>query len=228
MAEPAPAPLEEIETWIFDLDNTLYPASCRLFDQIGARMTEFICQRFGLESEGALSLRKSYFRHYGTTLRGLMSEDGVDPEEFLAYVHEIDLSSLAPDPGLERALSSLPGRKIVHTNASAGHASRILDRLGIAPYFSAILDIAAAGYEPKPAPAGYRELIRRHGVRPESALMIEDIARNLMPAAALGMTTVWLRGTQDWAAEGAEGHYVHHVIDDLPAFLAWAAARQAR
>ncbi len=108
------------------------------------------------------------------------------------------------------------------------HASGVLERLGIAPYFSAILDIADAGYEPKPAPSGYRELIRRHGVKPESALMIEDIARNLEPAAALGMTTVWLRGSSDWAVDGAEGDHIHHVIDDLSAFLASAAWRQAR
>ncbi len=228
MGESARFRLDEIETWIFDLDNTLYPASSRLFEQIGARMTHFICERFGLEWEAALSLRRAYFRDYGTTLRGLMLVNRVDPEEFLIYVHEIDLSSLAPDPALERSLSRLAGRKFVHTNASARHASRVLERLGVARCFSAILDIADAGYDPKPALSGYRELVRRHRVEPSSALMIEDIARNLEPAAALGMTTVWLRGGSDWAAEGVEGVRIDHVIDDLGAFLALAASRQGR
>lgn len=228
MAQQAEIRFEEVETWIFDLDNTLYPASSRLFDQIGARITQFICQRCGLEWEAALSLRRSYFHSYGTTLRGLMTVDGIDPEEFLAYVHEIDLSVLPPNPALERTLSTLNGRKIVHTNASARHASRILDRLGIARHFSAILDIAAAGFEPKPELAGYEELIRRHGVNPGNALMIEDIAKNLVPASTLGMATVWLRGTQGWEAGGADEAHIDCVIEDLGAFLAEAAGKQRR
>jgi putative hydrolase of the HAD superfamily len=228
MARSPRVPLDAIETWIFDLDNTLYPVSCRLFAQIEARMNRFISERLGLALEEAQALRKAYFREYGTTLRGLMITEAVDPEEFLLYVHEIDLTSLAPDPALDGALSALKGRKIIHTNASARHAENVLARLGVARHFSAILDIAAADYEPKPAPGGYRELVRRHGVAPERALMIEDIAKNLAPAAALGMTTVWLRSALDWASEGAEGDHVHHVIEDLGTFLAFAASPEAR
>jgi putative hydrolase of the HAD superfamily len=228
MPGSARAPLEEIDTWIFDLDNTLYPVSCRLFEQIEARMNRFICERLGLPLEAAQALRKAYFREYGTTLRGLMLAEGIDPKEFLHYVHAIDLSSLTPDPALGSALSALKGQKIVHTNASERHAQNVLARLGIARHFSAILDISAADYEPKPAPSGYRELVRRHAVAPQRALMVEDIAKNLAPAAALGMTTVWLKSTLDWAAEGAEGEHIHHVVEDLGAFLAFAAARQSR
>ena len=212
-------PLGEIETWIFDLDNTLYPVSCRLFDQIHARMTRFIADRLDLAPEAALATQKRYFREHGTTLRGLMTVDRIDPDDFLAYVHEIDLSCVPRDPVLVAALAALPGRKIVHTNGSVRHAERLLDYLGIAESFCGIFDIAAAGYEPKPAPAGYYELARRHQVAPRTALMIEDMAKNLVPAAALGMTTAWVRNPVDWAAAGSEGDHIHHIVDDLGRFL---------
>jgi putative hydrolase of the HAD superfamily len=219
-------PLIEIETWIFDLDNTLYPASCRLFDQIHARMTAFIADRFGLSPEAALVVQKTYFREHGTTLRGLMTVDRIDPEDFLAYVHEIDLACVPPDPVLVQALTRLPGRKIVHTNGSRRHAERLLEHLGIAGSFCGVVDIAAAGYDPKPALAGYHELLRRHRVTPGTALMVEDIARNLVPAAALGMTTAWVSSAADWAAAGSDNGHIHHVVDDLGAFLtaAWRSA----
>ena len=152
---PGGRPLGEIETWIFDLDNTLYPASSRLFDRIHARMTEFIAARLDLSPAEALVVQKNYFRAYGTTLRGLMTVDRIDPEDFLAYVHAVDLSCVRPDPGLAATLTALPGRKLVHTNGSELHAMRLLDHLGIAASFAGVIDIAAAGYEPKPALAGY-------------------------------------------------------------------------
>jgi putative hydrolase of the HAD superfamily len=215
--------LGDIETWIFDLDNTLYPASCQLFDQIHANMTRFIADRLGLSPEAAFSLQKTYFREHGTTLRGLMTVDRIDPDDFLAYVHEIDLSCVPPDPVLVAALAALPGRKIVHTNGSVRHAERLLEHLGIAGSFCGIVDIAAAGYEPKPGLAGYQELLRRHRVTPSAAIMFEDMAKNLVPAAALGMTTAWIRGRADWAAAGSGGDHIHHVVDDLGGFL-WAVA----
>lgn len=215
--------LVEIETWIFDLDNTLYPASCRLFEQIEARMTTFIAERFALEREPARARQKAYFRAHGSTMRGLMIEDGVDPEEFLAFVHQIDLACLPPDPALVAALQRLPGKKLVHTNGSVRHAERVLERLEVADAFSGIFDVKAAGWEPKPALSGYRALLRRYDVVPERALMIEDIARNLAPAAALGMTTAWLRSPNDWALEGAAEPHIHYVIDDLARFLGAAS-----
>ena len=213
-------PLGEIETWIFDLDNTLYPVSCRLFNQIHSRMTRFIAARFDLSPEAALARQKAYFREHGTTLRGLMVVDRIDPNEFLAFVHNIDLTCVPPDPVLVAALAALPGRKIVHTNGSRRHAERLLDHLGIAASFCGILDIEAAGYEPKPALAGYHELLKRHDVTPGTALMVEDIARNLIPAAALGMTTAWVRNLAEWGADGADGDHIHHIVDNLGAFLA--------
>ena len=211
--------LAEIETWIFDLDNTLYPASCRLFDQIHARMTLFIADRLELTPEAAVTVQKTYFREHGTTLRGLMAVDRIDPDDFLAFVHEVDLSCVPQDSALAAALAALPGRKIVHTNGSQRHAERLLDHLGIAASFYGIVDIAAAGYAPKPGLAGYHALLQRHRVDPTAALMAEDMARNLVPAAALGMTTAWVRNSVDWATAGSQGGHIHHVVDDLGGFL---------
>jgi len=219
MPAPGGHPLVEIETWIFDLDNTLYPSSCRLFDQIHTRMTHFIADRLDLTLEAALTVQKTYFRAHGTTLRGLMTVDGVDPEDFLNFVHQVDLSCVPRDAVLVAALADLPGRKIVHTNGSHRHAERLLDHLGIAASFCGIVDIAAAGYEPKPGLAGYHTLLQRHRVNPVTALMVEDMAKNLVPAATLGMTTAWVRNPVDWAVDGSKGDHIHHVVDDLAGFL---------
>ena len=219
-------PLGEVETWIFDLDNTLYPASCRLFDQVQQRMTDYICRRLALSAEEAAELRRNYFREHGTTLRGLMTVNAIDPHEFLAFVHDIDLAGVSPDPALAAALRRLAGRKIIHTNGSQRHAERLLEHLGIGDCFSGIVDIVAADFDPKPGLGGYRLLLLRHAVAAPSALMVEDIARNLAPAAELGMTTAWLRNGLDWAAADSDGDYIHHVVDDLAGFLAAAAALQ--
>ena len=221
-------PLGEVETWIFDLDNTLYPASSGLFQQVQDRMNAFIRDRLALSPEAAAELRRTYFLRHGTTLRGLMLEGSIDPHEFLAFVHEIDLAGVPPDPALVAAIRALSGRKIVHTNGSVRHAERLLGHLGLAESFSGIVDIVAAEFDPKPALAGYRLLLRRHAVDPNGALMVEDIARNLAPAAELGMTTAWMRNDHDWAAIDADGDYIHHVVDDLAGFLAAAAVLQNR
>jgi putative hydrolase of the HAD superfamily len=221
-------PLGEIETWVFDLDNTLYPASCRLFDQVQQRMNEYICERLSVSPDQAAELRRSYFREHGTTLNGLMKVDNIDPHDFLAFVHDVDLACVPPDPALLAALERLGGHKIVHTNGSVRHAERLLDHLGFSGSFSGIVDIVAADFEPKPALAGYRLLLRRHAVAPETALMVEDIARNLAPAAELGMTTAWLRTGVDWAIAESDADYIHHVVDDLAGFLAAAAALRDR
>jgi putative hydrolase of the HAD superfamily len=219
-------PLGRVETWIFDLDNTLYPASCRLFEQVQRRMNDYICERLAVSPEAAAELRRTYFREHGTTLRGLMVVDRIDPHEFLAFVHDIDLAGVAPDPALVAAIGQLDGRKIVHTNGSQRHAERLLDHLGLTDAFCGIVDIVAAEFDPKPALAGYALLLRRYAVDAPTALMIEDIARNLAPAAELGMTTAWIRGDADWAAEEADADYVHHIVDDLAGFLAAAAGLQ--
>ena len=219
-------PLGLIETWIFDLDNTLYPASCHLFEQVQRRMNEYICARLSVTPEEAAELRRRYFLEHGTTLSGLMRVDQIDPHDFLDFVHDVDLACVPPDPTLVAALGALAGRKIVHTNGSVRHAERLLDHLGLSGSFSGIVDIVAADFDPKPALAGYELLLRRHAVAAQTALMIEDMAKNLRTAAELGMTTAWLRNAVDWAAAEADGDWIHHVVDDLAGFLAAAAVLQ--
>jgi putative hydrolase of the HAD superfamily len=215
----ASAALTHIDTWIFDLDNTLYPASCRLFDQVQDRMNAFIADLLAVDLGEAKRLRREYFRQHGTTLSGLMKVHGLAPERFLDFVHQIDLSAVPRDPALGAALAALPGRKLIFTNGTVRHAENILGHLGVIDHFAGIFDIAACNYVPKPDPSGYATLVERFRVTPRRAAMIEDMAKNLAPAAALGMTTVWLRGTLDWAVEGAEADYVHHVVDELGPWL---------
>ncbi len=209
----------KVEAWIFDLDNTLYPAECDLFGQVDRRMGAFISERFNLDPEAARALQKRYFREYGTTLRGLMSEHGVDADEYLAYVHDIDFSPVRPNPVLARALGDLPGRKLIHTNAATDYALHIVERLGLEGLFEGVFDIRDAGFRPKPHRAGYDALIERHRIDPARAVMIEDIARNLIPASEMGMTTVWLPTSSDWSRDGADERYIDHVIDDLGGWL---------
>ena len=213
--------LGAVGVWVFDLDNTLYPASCDLFSLIERRMGAFIAERFALSPEEARRRQKRFFRQHGTTLRGLMLEHAVEPEEFLDYVHAIDLSAVVPDPALARGLAALRGRKLVFTNASRSHAERVMARLGVSSQFEAIHDIADSGYRPKPDPAAYAGFLARHGVDPARACMLDDMACNLVPAARLGMTTGWIRTDSAWGRPTTEDlPHIHHVIDDLPGWLA--------
>jgi putative hydrolase of the HAD superfamily len=218
----APCALSAIETWIFDLDNTLYPASCSVYPEVESRMNEFIMAELKLDLAAAQSLRKQFFERHGTTLRGLMLDYGWAPQRFLDYVHELDLTPVPRDARLGAALAALPGRKLIFTNATVRHAERILGHLGIHGEFSGIHDIEACNYLPKPDPSGYHVLLERHGVDARRAVMVEDMAKNLVPAAALGMTTVWLKGGPHADEADAAAEHIHHVIDDLAEFLATA------
>jgi len=222
----APRPLSPaaVEEWVFDLDNTLYPASSSLFPQIDQRMRRFIADRLKLDLDSAFALQKRYYREFGTTLRGLMLCDGLEPAEFLDYVHDIDHSVLDEAPALDAALERLPGRKLIFTNGSERHAERVLARLGIARHFQGIFDIVAADYVPKPKPDCYQVMLKRHGVDPRVAAMVEDLHRNLRPAAAVGMTTLWVH--QDDHPDGTVGpqdtadlSHVHYVTADLTRWL---------
>jgi putative hydrolase of the HAD superfamily len=232
--QPAAAPtgskpvVNHIETWVFDLDNTLYCASTDLFSAIDRRMAEFISHSLRVDTPEARRIQKDYFRDYGTTLRGLMLNHGTDPERFLEFVHAIDVSVLSPDAALDSALSRLEGMKYVFTNGSLDHAVKVMERLGVARHFDAVFDIAAAGYLSKPDPAAYRALIERHNIRPAQTAIFEDLSRNLAPAAEMGMTTVWVRNRTHWvdalAAEGEAPDFVHHETDDLVTWLEEAIA----
>ena len=221
------AALDHVEWWVFDLDNTLYPASCNLFAQVDQRIGEFIAGYLKVDADEARRIQKQYFREYGTTLRGLMSHHALLPDRFLEYVHLIDVSPVPPSPALAAALGRLDGRKIVFTNGSTAHAERVMDRLGVSQHFDGVFDIVAAEYQPKPDPESYRLLLERHRIDPRAAAMLEDLPRNLVPAAALGMTTVLVRTDADWAQDGADGDHIHHVTDDLVGWLEAVIVRRA-
>jgi putative hydrolase of the HAD superfamily len=215
-----------IDTWIFDLDNTLYPPSCRLFDQIDRRMTEYVAAYLDMETTAARALQKQYFRDYGTTMNGMMTVHGMDPEPFLAYVHAIDHSPVPPAPALAAAIAALPGRKLVFTNGSLQHAESVLARLGVSALFDDIHDIRDSGYRPKPQPETYRRLVERLAIAPAAAAMFEDIARNLEVPHAMGMATVLIRPDGEHMDAGhvdlgtGDEPHVHYATDDLAGFLA--------
>lgn len=207
----------QVETWLFDLDNTLYPAACDLFAQIDIRMGQFIAERLAMDETEARVLQKRYYRDHGTTLNGLMRFHDIDPADYLAYVHDIDLSPVPVLPELARLLDALPGRKLVYTNGSEQHARQVTAKLGVADRFEAIFDIAAADYRSKPDPDSYRRLVDRFDIDPNRAVMLDDIARNLAPAAALGMTTVWVRHHRSEVPDDVS--HIDHVAEDLVRFL---------
>ncbi len=217
---------DSIETWVFDLDNTLYPSSSRLFDQVDRKITEFIMQALDLAWDEAHKVQKSFFREYGTSMRGMMTVHGTSPEEYLNYVHDIDLSPISAAPELDQALSNLKGRKVIFTNGSTKHAENVTGKLGIRHHFDGIFDIVDSEYTPKPDFGVYEKMIATFGLDPNTSVMVEDMARNLAPAAALGMKTVWVQTDSDWAREGSVGDHIHHVVDDLTDWLHSVVLRQ--
>ncbi|CAA0112023.1 Uncharacterised protein [Starkeya nomas] len=226
--EPAPVDFSHVDTWVFDLDNTLYPPGLDLWRQIDMRMRSYIADYLGLSLDDAFALQKDYYRRYGTSLRGLMIEHGMDPDPFLANAHAIDLTSLDPAPELGEALGSLPGRKLVYTNGSRGHAEQVLAKLGISDRFADVHDIVAAEFHPKPQETAYRGFLARHDVDPGRAAMFEDLARNLEVPRQLGMRTVLVvppglavspADREAWEHEGRDGDHIDVVTDDLTGFL---------
>jgi putative hydrolase of the HAD superfamily len=207
--------LSHVDTWIFDLDNTLYPPSIKLFEQIAARMNEMIMARMGLSLREATQLRQGYFKKYGTTLRGLMMEHGWEPTAFLDYVHEIDYGPVEHHPALGEAIAALPGRKLIFTAGTRPHARNVLARLGCAHVFEEIFDISDCHFIPKPDARPYEIFLKRHGVTPDKAAFFEDLPENLLVPRALGMVTV-LVGEHDAAMLPA---HVDYVTDDLAEFL---------
>ncbi|HHX91305.1 MAG TPA: pyrimidine 5'-nucleotidase [Paracoccus sp.] len=211
------AAFSHVDTWVFDLDNTLYPPSIRLFDQIDARMTDFVMRVTGTDHGHADQLRKKYWLDYGTTLAGLMAHHGVDPEPYLTEVHEIDFTIVIPDPSLRAAIARLPGRRIVYTNGSAPYARRVIERRGLEGLFDAVYGVEHAGYHPKPQPKAFEAVFALDGLQPARAAMFEDDPRNLLVPHGLGMRTVHVAPA---ALPAVEAAHIHHHTDDLGAFLA--------
>lgn len=215
----AMAALSHIDTWIFDLDNTLYPANGALFPQIDVRMGQYIQRLLSVDPAEARRIQKSLYHSHGMTLPGLMALHDVDPHHFLGDVHDVDIDVIDPHPELGELIGRLPGRKFVFTNADAPYAERVLARLGLSDAFDALHDIHALSYVPKPQPPAYAHLCAAHGITPTTSLFVEDMARNLAPAKAIGMTTVWIENGGDQGPVGNHDH-IDYIINDLAGFLA--------
>jgi putative hydrolase of the HAD superfamily len=218
------ADLTHIDTWLFDLDNTLYPAEAEFMSLIEGRMTVFVAREAGLSREDAYALQKRYLHEHGTTLAGLIANHGVDPQRFLDEVHDVSMDSLVPDPALRAGLKRLPGRRLVFTNGDRAHAERVLAKLALDDLFEATFHIAQADYIPKPHPATFARMVQAHAIDPHATVFFEDSERNLPPAAELGMTTV-LVGAK---AAQSTAPFVHHRTDNLAAFLKAARIQEPR
>ncbi|MEQ8320672.1 MAG: pyrimidine 5'-nucleotidase [Rhodospirillales bacterium] len=224
---------QHVRNWVFDLDNTLYPAECDLFAEIDTRMTDFVSRILQLPRDEARLVQKKYYAEHGTTLSGLMTVHGIDPEDFLHYVHEVDLSPLPDLPSLRAALEVLPGRKFVYTNGSRRHAERVTEKMGLGHVFHGSFGIEDAAYAPKPKPASYEAFRLLHDVDPHESIFFEDLARNLAPAKDIGFTTVLVHSEKDWSHEPVEARpasladvlgddgqdHIDYVTGDLAAFL---------
>jgi putative hydrolase of the HAD superfamily len=226
---------DHIETWVFDLDNTLYPHHLNLWGQVDARIRSYIAGFLKVSEDEAFRLQKDYYRRYGTSMRGLMIEHGMQPDDYLEVVHQIDHSPIEPNPALGAALEKLPGRKLILTNGTRKHADAVMQRLAIHDRFEAVFDIVSAELEPKPSPQTYNRFLALHDVVPARAAMFEDLARNLEVPHGLGMTTVLVvpSGTrvvlrEEWELEGHDAAHVDHVTDDLAGFLDQIAAMRRR
>jgi len=226
-----PRSFAAVETWVFDLDNTLYPHHLNLWQQVDERIRSFIADFLKIPPDEAFRLQKDYYRRYGTTMRGLMTEHGLQPDDYLDYVHRIDHSPLTPNPALGAALKRLPGRKLILTNGTRRHADAVMKRLAIDEHFEDVFDIVAAELEPKPSVKTYERFLDRHHVDPHRTAMFEDLARNLEAPHALGMTTVLVvpEGQrevfrEEWELEGRNDPHVDYVTENLVDFIEELAA----
>ena len=222
------ADLTHVDHWVFDLDNTLYPAECDLFAQIDVRMTEFVAKALDLPKEDARRIQKQYYAEDGTTLNGLMAMHKLDPGPFLDYVHDIDLTPIPLMEGLKGAIEALPGKKYVFTNGSRGHADRVVEKLGLTGLFHDHFGIENTAYQPKPSRTAFDRFHETHEIDPYASVMFEDLSRNLKTAHELGYTTVLVHSDKDWSHEPAEARpaganhaadHIHYLTDCLTSFL---------
>jgi putative hydrolase of the HAD superfamily len=225
-SRPKPPGFGGVACWVFDLDNTLYPHHLNLWQQVDDRIRAFIADFLKVPHEQAFRIQKDYYKRYGTTMRGLMTEHRLKPDDYLEFVHKIDHSPLTPNPSLGAALEKLPGRKLILTNGTRKHAEAVMRRLEIDRHFEDVFDIAAADLDPKPLPQVYERFLKRHDVNPRKAAMFEDLARNLETPHALGMVTVLVVPEaqreifrEGWELEGRDAPHVDYLTDDLTGFL---------
>ncbi|MFC6792473.1 pyrimidine 5'-nucleotidase [Methylobacterium komagatae] len=220
----------DVDTWVFDLDNTLYPSDAMVWPQVDDRITLYVMRLYGLDALSARALQKYFYHRYGTTLKALMIEDSVDPHDFLDFAHDIDHSTIKLDAALGDAIEKLPGRKLILTNGSRRHAENVAAKLGILDHFEDVFDIAAADFVPKPERVTYERFLKAHGVEPKRAALFEDIARNLAVPHDLGMATVLVVPRiidpyrEAFEQEAVREPHIDHITDDLAGFLTTCVA----
>jgi len=211
--------LKSIKNWIFDLDNTLYSGKTKVFAQVDKKMSEYISKKLNISTAEAKEIQKNYFHEYNTTLNGMIKNHKIDADEFLEFVHNIDIDFLKKDLILGEELKKLDGKKIIFTNASRKHALNVTKRIGIDHYFDDIFDIIDCEFVPKPAIQPYKKLVEKHNIDPKLCGFVEDIARNLKPAYEMGMKTVWIENEEPWAKKFSDGDFIDFKTNNLSEFL---------
>ncbi len=211
--------LTEIKYWIFDLDNTLYSGQTKVFSEVDKRMSSFISEKLKIDIIEAKKIQKEYFYEYGTTLSGLMQKKNIDPNEFLEFVHDIDISWLPKDKLLREELIKIKEKKYIFSNGSHAHIRNVTNQLGIDDLFDGAFDITDANFLPKPRIEPYKKLIQKFKLDPNKSILIEDIAHNLEQAKNLGMKTCWLKNDETFAKKDADKPYIDYKINNLPSFL---------
>ena len=211
--------LTKIKYWLFDLDNTLYSGDTKVFDQVDKKMSKFISEKLNVNIEAAKKIQKSYFHEYNTTLNGMIKNHKIDANEFLEFVHDVDLNFLKANKPLENEIIKLTGKKIIFTNGSKAHAANVTKRIGIDKLFDGVFDIVDSDFIPKPSIEPYKKIIENYKIDPEYCIFFEDIARNLKPAYELGMKTVWIKNNEPWAAKYSDSNFINYKTDNLVKFL---------
>jgi putative hydrolase of the HAD superfamily len=208
-----------IKYWIFDLDNTLYSGQTKVFEQVDKKMSKYISEKLDISIEQAKEIQKNYFYQYNTTLNGMIKNHKIDPNEFLEFVHDVDIDFLKKDLPLCKELEKLDGKKIIFTNGSRRHAINVTQRIGITHLFDDIFDIVDSEFIPKPSIEPYKKLVKKHKIDPNLCVFIEDIARNLKPAYEMGMKTIWIENNEPWAKKFSDSNFVNYKTKNLSEFL---------
>ena len=208
-----------IKFWIFDLDNTLYSGDTKVFQQVDKRMSKYISDKLSVNLEEAKKIQKNYFHEYNTTLNGMIKNHKIEPNEFLEFVHDINIDFLQKDPVLAEEIKKLEGLKIIFTNGSRKHALNVTKKLGIDDLFDDIFDIVDCDFIPKPLVEPYKKLVKKHKIDPKLCVLVEDIARNLKPAYEMGMKTVWIENDEPWACKFSDKEFINYKTNNLPEFL---------
>ena len=211
--------LQSVKYWIFDLDNTLYSGKTKVFEQVNKKMSKYISEKLKVSIEEAKKIQKNYFYEYNTTLNGMIKNHKIDANEFLEFVHNVNIDFLKEDPKLKEEMKQLEGKKFIFTNGSRKHALNVTKRIGIDQSFDGIFDIVDSDFIPKPAIEPYKKLVEKHKIDPKLCGFVEDIARNLKPAYEMGMKTIWIENNEPWAKKYSDSNFINFKTNNLSEFL---------